>query len=169
MLLAADVAGTATCPQPDAVAQAWRAAQTDALTAERWLARVDAGEAAGSTRLRLFTGDGREVASRELPADRPCDELAQTAAVLLSAWQAQLSTSLHLHPVPMFAYILEGQLLVDYEGVGEKRYRKGDVFVEAIDVAHRGRAAIRGNARKVKILVVYAGAVGTPNSEVIEP
>jgi quercetin dioxygenase-like cupin family protein len=79
------------------------------------------------------------------------------------------STSLHLHAVPMFAYILEGQLVVEYEGVGEKRYRKGDVFVEAIDVAHRGRAAIRGNARKVKILVVYAGAAGTPNSEVIEP
>jgi len=79
------------------------------------------------------------------------------------------STSLHLHSVPMFAYILEGQLLVEYEGVGEKRYRKGDTFVEAIDVAHRGRAAIRSNAKKVKILVVYAGAVGTPNSEVIEP
>ena len=49
------------------------------------------------------------------------------------------STVLHLHPVPMFAYILEGELAVEYEGVGERRYRKGDTFVEAIDWPHRGR------------------------------
>jgi quercetin dioxygenase-like cupin family protein len=74
------------------------------------------------------------------------------------------STVLHLHQVPMFAYILEGVLAVDYEGVGERRYRKGDTFVEAIDSAHRGRNV---GKKDVRILVVYAGAPGTPNSEVV--
>ena len=64
------------------------------------------------------------------------------------------STVWHVHPVPMFAYILEGELVVDYEGVGERRYRKGDTFVEAIDWPHRGRAA-SGKGKDVKILVVY--------------
>jgi quercetin dioxygenase-like cupin family protein len=74
------------------------------------------------------------------------------------------STVLHLRQVPMFAHILEGVLAVDYEGVGERRYRKGDTFVETIDSAHRGRNV---GKKDVRILVVYAGAPGTPNSEVV--
>jgi quercetin dioxygenase-like cupin family protein len=71
----------------------------------------------------------------------------------------------HLHPVPLFAYILQGELLVDYGSEGELLYRKGDAFVEAFDSPHSGRNAGKGN---VKILAVYAGAVGVPNSVPIE-
>ena len=34
-------------------------------------------------------------------------------------------TGWHQHDVPLFGYLLEGQLTVDYEGVGERIYRPG--------------------------------------------
>ena len=71
----------------------------------------------------------------------------------------------HLHEVPLFAYVLQGELVVDYGSAGERIYRAGDAFVEAIDWPHQGRNDGRG---VVKILAVYAGAVGVPDSEPAE-
>jgi quercetin dioxygenase-like cupin family protein len=68
----------------------------------------------------------------------------------------------HLHPVPLFGYVLQGELIVDYGSEGEIVYRKGDALVEAIDWPHQGRNGGRG---KLVILVVYAGAEGVPNTE----
>lgn len=67
---------------------------------------------------------------------------------------------LHEHPVPLTAVIVQGVLVVDYEGVGEIRYRAGDTFIEAFNTPHSGR---NGGKGMVKILAIYAGAVGTPN------
>ncbi len=72
---------------------------------------------------------------------------------------------LHEHPVPLAAYILQGELVIDYEGVGEIRYREGDAFVEAFEVPHQARNGGRG---KVKILAIYSGAVGVPNAISLE-
>jgi quercetin dioxygenase-like cupin family protein len=71
----------------------------------------------------------------------------------------------HLHPVPLFAYILQGELLVDYGSEGQLVYHKGDAFVEAFNWPHSGRNAGKG---KVRILAVYSGAVGVPNSVPVE-
>jgi quercetin dioxygenase-like cupin family protein len=71
----------------------------------------------------------------------------------------------HLHPVPVFGYILQGELVVDYGPEGKIVYRKGDAFVEAFNTPHAGRNAGKG---MVKILAVYAGAVGVPDSVPIE-
>lgn len=68
----------------------------------------------------------------------------------------------HLHPVPLFGYVLQGELVVDYGSEGEIVYRKGDALVEAIDWPHQGRNGGRG---RLQILVVYAGAEGVPNTE----
>lgn len=68
---------------------------------------------------------------------------------------------LHEHPVPLTAVIVQGVLVVDYEGVGEIRYRAGDTFVEAFNTPHSGRNGGKGT---VKILAIYAGAAGVPNS-----
>jgi len=86
-----------------------------------------------------------------------------TAAIVTLPPGASLPA--HLHPVPLFAYILQGELLVDYGSEGQHLYRKGDAFVEAFNWPHSGRNAGKG---KVKILVVYAGAVGVPNSVPVE-
>lgn len=86
-----------------------------------------------------------------------------TAAIVTVPPGATIAS--HLHPVPLFAYILQGRLIVDYGSPGTRTYLKGDAFVEAFEWSHRARNGGRGN---VKILAVYAGAVGVPNSIPLE-
>lgn len=66
----------------------------------------------------------------------------------------------HRHPVPLVAYILEGELTVDYGEKGLKTFRQGDALVEAMDVPHRGMNLGTGI---VKLLAVYVGAEGAAN------
>jgi len=66
----------------------------------------------------------------------------------------------HRHPVPLVAYILEGELTVDYGPKGVKTFRQGDALVEAMNVPHRGMNLGSG---MVKLLAVYIGAEGVAN------
>lgn len=66
----------------------------------------------------------------------------------------------HRHPVPLVAYILEGELTVDYGPQGMKTFRQGDALVEAMHVPHRGMNLGSGI---VKLLAVYIGAEGAAN------
>lgn len=66
----------------------------------------------------------------------------------------------HRHPVPLVAYILEGELTVDYGAKGVKVFRAGDALVEAMDVPHRGTNETNSI---VKLLAVYIGAEGSAN------
>ena len=68
-------------------------------------------------------------------------------------------TVLHKHGVPMFAYVLEGEITVDYGDRGKRTYRAGEALMETMDVPHFGADA--GNA-PVRILTVYMGAEGAP-------
>lgn len=66
-------------------------------------------------------------------------------------------TIAHRHGVPLFAYILEGELTVDYGARGVRTYRAGETFMEAQDVTHFGEN--RGST-PVRLLAVYLGAKG---------
>jgi len=66
-------------------------------------------------------------------------------------------TALHKHGVPMFAYILDGELTVDYGDRGKRTYHKGDSIMETMDVTHFGADA---GSQPVRILVVFMGAEG---------
>ena len=66
----------------------------------------------------------------------------------------------HRHPVPLVAYILEGELTVDYGEKGVKTFRQGDAVVEAMSLPHRGMNLGGG---VVKLLAVYIGADGSAN------
>lgn len=70
------------------------------------------------------------------------------------------SAAFHRHPVPLVAYILEGELTVDYGANGIKTFRAGDALVEAMDIPHRG---MNRTDSIVKLLVVYIGAEGSTN------
>lgn len=76
-----------------------------------------------------------------------------------------VSLALHEHPVPLTAVIIQGTLEVNYPGVGKIRYRPGDTFVEAFNTPHSGRNA---GWLPVKILAMYSGAEGVPNSVTVE-
>jgi quercetin dioxygenase-like cupin family protein len=69
-------------------------------------------------------------------------------------------TIVHKHGVPLFAYILSGQLTVNYGKDGTRTYKPRDAFMEAMDVAHYG---INNGRKPVRILAVYMGAQGAKN------
>ncbi len=71
------------------------------------------------------------------------------------------STGWHEHDAPLFAYMLEGELTVDYGPAGKRRYVAGDALLEAIDVAHDGTNT---GSTTTRILVVFIGADGVANT-----
>jgi quercetin dioxygenase-like cupin family protein len=68
------------------------------------------------------------------------------------------STGWHKHGVPSYAYILAGQVTVEYEGSGRRTYKHGDAFMEAMDRWHTG---VNDGAEPCRILVVFMGAAGS--------
>jgi len=66
-------------------------------------------------------------------------------------------TGWHLHPVPSFAYILEGTLEVMLKDGRMKHLEAGDPLVEVFDTPHNGRNV---GTTPLKIMVFYAGIVG---------
>ena len=88
------------------------------------------------------------------------DGPAQITAAIITMKPGQ-KTGLHKHDAPLFAYIMEGELSVDYGAAGVKTYVAGDSFVEAFLTKHNGENTGTGIAR---ILAVFAGGEGTPNT-----
>lgn len=68
-------------------------------------------------------------------------------------------TGWHIHPVPSFGMVLEGELEVRLKNGEIKRIKAGESAAEVVNTPHNGR-----NAGKVpvKLLVFYAGVVGQP-------
>ncbi|MGR3802089.1 cupin domain-containing protein [Marinibacterium profundimaris] len=108
----------------------------------------------------------------------PLDVLLQTTTTILGqpiaypGGQAQITAAIvtmqpgqktgwHDHDAPLFAYILEGEITVDYGPHGTKTYRTGDALVEALGSRHNGENT--GDA-PMRLLAVFAGAEGTPNT-----
>lgn len=89
------------------------------------------------------------------PATGPAKVTALVVTILPGA-----ETALHHHPAPMFAYILDGEVTVDYGVQGKRVFRQGEALVEAQQVAHKG---INTGQVPVRILAVSMGADGTAN------
>lgn len=68
-------------------------------------------------------------------------------------------TAVHKHGVPLYAYLLSGELEVDYGSHGRKIYRAGDNFVEAMNQFHQGENI---GSDTVRILAVFMGGAGKP-------
>ena len=69
-------------------------------------------------------------------------------------------TIAHKHGVPLFGYILDGELTVDYGAHGIRTYKKGQAVMEAMDVEHFG---MNHGTEPVRLLIVYMGAEGAKN------
>jgi quercetin dioxygenase-like cupin family protein len=70
-------------------------------------------------------------------------------------------TGWHSHEVPLFAYVLEGELTVDYGTKGKKTYRAGDSVLEAVNWTHNGTNT---GAVPMKLLAVYMGSDTAKNT-----
>jgi quercetin dioxygenase-like cupin family protein len=71
-----------------------------------------------------------------------------------------MRTILHRHGAPLFAYILEGEITVDYGDRGLRTYHQGEALMEAMDVAHFGTNT---GTQPVRLLTLYMGAEGLAN------
>ena len=69
----------------------------------------------------------------------------------------------HKHAIPVFAYIMSGELVVDYGSKGTRRIKAGESYIEAINWCHHGQPV--GN-KPVKLLVLY---LGQQNPDQIKP
>ena len=97
------------------------------------------------------------------PIVYPTEAPAKVAAAIVTMQPGE-ETGWHQHDVPMFGYILDGEVTVDYGAKGKRVYRRGDAIVEAVDVPHNGRNTGAGEAR---ILSVFMGAEGVPNTQML--
>lgn len=66
-------------------------------------------------------------------------------------------TGWHRHPVPVFAFVLEGTLEVTLEGGRVNTFSTGQGLAEVLNVRHNGRN--RGQT-PVRLLVAYCGVQG---------
>ena len=71
-------------------------------------------------------------------------------------------TALHRHPVPVFVYILEGQLAVQTEGKERRQYKAGEAFLESVNIWHQ---AFNEGDQPAKLLVLFIGEEGKPTTE----
>lgn len=91
----------------------------------------------------------------------PTSAPAKVTAVVVPLAPGQ-ETGWHTHGVPVFGYVLEGELEVDYGDKGIHVYHAGDALLEAIAAPHNGRNIGTG---PVRILAVFMGAEGLKTTE----
>lgn len=90
------------------------------------------------------------------PIAYPTTGPARVNAMVVTIAPGQ-KTDLHKHGVPLFVFVLEGEVTVAYEGRDERSYKQGESFLEAMNVPHAG---MNPGSVPVKLLAVYMGADG---------
>lgn len=74
-------------------------------------------------------------------------------------------TGPHTHEAPMLAWVLEGEVSVDYGGDGTRTYTEGETIMEAVGVVHNGTSSGETPAR---LLVVNLGSNQVENTVVVD-
>ncbi|NQZ92077.1 MAG: cupin domain-containing protein [Moritella sp.] len=75
------------------------------------------------------------------------------------ALPAKFEGGKHMHPGPVYVYVLEGELTVQLEG-GAKTFKAGNLYAEDINTAMIAKNISTYNS--VKILVFQIGSIGQP-------
>ena len=73
---------------------------------------------------------------------------------------ADEETPFHCHPVPTFAYVLDGTIEVETKAGKKHTFQQGDAIMEVMDTIHRGQP-VNG---AVELLVFYAGSKTQENT-----
>jgi quercetin dioxygenase-like cupin family protein len=74
-------------------------------------------------------------------------------------------TAIHLHQVPLLAYVLSGKIETNYGSKGTKVSGAGDLFVEAIEWCHFGQTV---GSQPVRILAIYLNSVGSDQKKSVD-
>lgn len=70
-------------------------------------------------------------------------------------------TPLHMHPVPVYVYVMEGEIELRSESGPPHRYKAGDAFIESQNRRHQAFNVATGPSR---LLVVFVGEAGKPTT-----
>jgi quercetin dioxygenase-like cupin family protein len=74
-------------------------------------------------------------------------------------------TGIHLHEVPLLAYIISGRLETNYGSKGSKVSTAGDIFIEAIEWCHFGQTL---GTEPVRILAIYLNSAGSTQKKSVD-
>lgn len=81
-------------------------------------------------------------------------------AVLLVELAPGGEIGLHMHPVPLVVYMMEGELEVEVKGGKTHKISEGSAFLEVVNTWHNGS---NRTDKPIKFLVVFAGEKGKMN------
>lgn len=90
----------------------------------------------------------------------PKNKPAQISSSIVELEPGQ-ETGWHKHRTPMYVYVLEGTVTVEYDAGVTKEYPAGTAIIEAVDVWHNGT---NKGTDPVRMLVVNLGAKGVKNT-----
>ncbi len=83
----------------------------------------------------------------------------------ITAFQVEIApggqSGRHMHPAPMFLYVIQGQLTYEVDGQSPRLYEAGQAFVEGVRVWHN--AANRGSV-PLKFVAALLGEEGVPTT-----
>ncbi|MCC6415455.1 MAG: cupin domain-containing protein [Opitutaceae bacterium] len=68
-------------------------------------------------------------------------------------------TGWHIHPIPCFAYVIEGALTVETDTGSNRAFKAGDALAEVINVRHNG---INTGTTPVRLLFFAVSTAGQP-------
>ncbi len=107
--------------------------------------------------------DKCETTITKQPVLYPSDRQAQVTSFVITLAPGAVVPE-HMHPVPAYGYILDGELTITYEKDTPLTFKKGEAFIEAVHTWHHGKNT---GTVPTRILAVFMGAKGLPN--VIQP
>lgn len=128
----------------------------------------DSGEATPTgSASAVSASEGREVlleaqqlTTLDQPIAYPKKRPAQVTSYLVTLEPGR-ETGWHRHRVPLFVYVLEGSVSVEYDAGVVTVYPAGSAFMEAQGIWHNGTNT---GEDAVRILTVYMGAEGARNT-----
>lgn len=88
----------------------------------------------------------------------PTNGDAEVTAVLVEI-PPGAQTNRHTHPVPCFAYLLEGEVQVELPQGDVRTLKAGEAFAEVIDVLHNG---VNRGSKPARLVMFVMGVTGQP-------
>ena len=113
--------------------------------------------ATGGSRMLL---EGQRLTVLDQPLRYPTMGKAQVSSSIIVIEPGQ-ETGWAKNPTPMYVYVLEGALTVEYDGGIVKEYRAGTALLEAVGTWRNGTNT---GTESVRMLVVSMGAKGVKNT-----
>jgi quercetin dioxygenase-like cupin family protein len=98
------------------------------------------------------TGNGRKI-------NYPRTDRAEVTAMTVDLAPGA-ETGWHMHPVPVYAYVISGNLTVELQDGKRFSFSAGDAVIEVVNTWHNGKNI---GTEPVQLAVFYLGVEGEPN------